>query len=160
LSTERLAALYEAHGVRLYRYALMILADAGAAEDAVHDAFCELSKAMARDQSLANPAYLTTMVRNGCYSALRHRRRVADGTAMLIEPQSADATIEERVMLDAALRELSAEQREVVFLKVFEGLTFHEIGERCGCSLNTAASRYRYALAALRRTLTLEGSRE
>jgi RNA polymerase sigma-70 factor (ECF subfamily) len=158
LSAERLAALYDAHGVRLYRYALMILADVAGAEDAVHDAFCELSKAMARDESLANPAYLTTIVRNGCYSALRRRRRVADSEPMLIEPQSAGATVEERLMLNAALRELPAEQREAIYLKVFEGLTFQEIGERCNCSLNTAASRYRYALVGLRRTLTLKGS--
>jgi RNA polymerase sigma-70 factor (ECF subfamily) len=43
-----------------------------------------------------------------------------------------------------------------VYLKVYEGLTFHEIGERCGISLNTAASRYRYALDALRRLLEAE----
>jgi DNA-directed RNA polymerase specialized sigma24 family protein len=40
-----------------------------------------------------------------------------------------------------------------VFLKVFEGLTFQEIGAHCDVSLNTAASRYRYALASLRAVL-------
>ena len=46
--------------------------------------------------------------------------------------------------------ELPAEQKEVIFLKVFDGLTFKEIGSVCGISANTAASRYRYGLEKLR----------
>jgi RNA polymerase sigma-70 factor (ECF subfamily) len=60
------------------------------------------------------------------------------------------------LILDGALAALPAEQREVMYLKVFEGMTFQEIGERCGTSVNTAASRYRYAAAALRRALAPE----
>jgi DNA-directed RNA polymerase specialized sigma24 family protein len=41
-----------------------------------------------------------------------------------------------------------------VYLKVFEGMTFQEIADRCEISINTAASRYRYAIEALRRTLS------
>ena len=46
--------------------------------------------------------------------------------------------------------ELPAEQREVVYLKVFDGLTFKEIASVCGVSANTAASRYRYGIEKLR----------
>ena len=45
---------------------------------------------------------------------------------------------------------LPAEQREVVHLKVFEGMTFQEIADLCGESINTVASRYRYAIEKLR----------
>ena len=45
---------------------------------------------------------------------------------------------------------LPAEQKEVVFLKVFDGMTFKEIGSVCGVSSNTAASRYRYGIEKLR----------
>ena len=41
-------------------------------------------------------------------------------------------------------------QREVVHLHVFDGLTFREIAEASGASINTVAARYRYALAKLR----------
>jgi RNA polymerase sigma-70 factor (ECF subfamily) len=71
----------------------------------------------------------------------------------IIEQASPQATEEERLMLEQALRALPVEQREVVYLKVFEGLTFQEIAGRCGISINTAASRYRYATQALRRML-------
>ena len=45
---------------------------------------------------------------------------------------------------------LPADQKEAVFLKVVDGLTFKEIGAVCGVSANTAASRYRYGIAKLR----------
>jgi RNA polymerase sigma-70 factor, ECF subfamily len=57
------------------------------------------------------------------------------------------------MLIDDALKRLPPEQREVVYLKVFEGLTFQEIADRCGISINTAGSRYRYATDALRRAL-------
>jgi RNA polymerase sigma-70 factor (ECF subfamily) len=46
--------------------------------------------------------------------------------------------------------DLPAEQREAVYLKIFDGLTFKEIGSVCGVTANTAASRYRYGIEKLR----------
>ena len=46
------------------------------------------------------------------------------------------------------------EQREVVHLHVFEGLTFQEVADAVGASINTVAGRYRYALAHMRAVLT------
>jgi len=60
-------------------------------------------------------------------------------------------------MLLSQIEKLPAEQKEIVFLKVFDGLTFKEIGSACGISANTAASRYRYGLAKLRQAV--EGKR-
>ena len=58
----------------------------------------------------------------------------------------------------AALAGIPGDQREVAVLKVYGQLTFREIGETLGISINTAQSRYRYALAALRKRLTPEGA--
>jgi RNA polymerase sigma-70 factor (ECF subfamily) len=152
-----LADLYDQYGPRLYRYALMLLADAPAAEDAVQDAFCQLAAVLRTRTDVATLPYLVTVVRNACYSRLRRRRRspVITGEALL-EPVAPDASGEERVLVGSALRRLPPEQREVVYLRVYEGLTFQEIGDRCRISLNTAASRYRYAIDALRRVLEVE----
>jgi RNA polymerase sigma-70 factor, ECF subfamily len=49
----------------------------------------------------------------------------------------------------AAVRALPREQAEVVVLKIWEGLTFAQIGEILEISPNTAASRYQYAMAKL-----------
>jgi RNA polymerase sigma-70 factor (ECF subfamily) len=55
--------------------------------------------------------------------------------------------------LAVALGELPEEQRAVVHLKLWEGLTFEEIAEALEISANTAASRYRYGLDKLRERL-------
>lgn len=52
--------------------------------------------------------------------------------------------------LSAALGELPADQRAVVHLKLWEGMTFESIGRTLEISPNTAASRYRYGLEKLR----------
>ena len=48
------------------------------------------------------------------------------------------------------------EQREVFLLREYEGLRFNEIAKITGTSVNTAKSRMRYALAALRKFLSQE----
>jgi RNA polymerase sigma-70 factor (ECF subfamily) len=52
--------------------------------------------------------------------------------------------------MSAALSELPEEQRAVLHLKLWEGLTFEEIAAALDISPNTAASRYRYGLDKLR----------
>lgn len=61
---------------------------------------------------------------------------------------------EQRASLEEALCRLPSEQREVLVLKIWGELTFEQIAAELALSPNTAASRYRYALAALRRELT------
>jgi RNA polymerase sigma-70 factor (ECF subfamily) len=152
---EWLGALYDAHGAALFRYALMILADRSEAEDVVQQVFVS---ALGAARDIASPlAYLRRATRNECYSVLRRRRREqARGAANdgLLEAHAAETIDEgERVALSRALAELSPEQREVVHLKVFEGLTFPEMAAVLDIPANTAASRFRYALVHLRKVL-------
>ena len=58
------------------------------------------------------------------------------------------------------MTQLPADQREVVVLKIWAALTFTQIGEALGIPLNTAASRYRYALARLETSLSEEVTHE
>ena len=161
MTVSTLAELYEQYGPRLYRYALVILADAQAAEDVLQEAFCQLAEALRRRSDVATLPYLSTIVRNECYSRLRKRRRMTVLRVVpMLEPISPEASGEELLLVDTALRMLPSEQREAVYLKIYEGLTFREIGERCGVSMNTAASRYRYALEALRGVLSPSGGRQ
>ena len=66
---------------------------------------------------------------------------ITNSHGLLIEIQKA--------MIEAALNQLPGDQREVVVMKIWGGLTFAQIGEALGVPLNTAASRYRYALVRL-----------
>ena len=65
-----------------------------------------------------------------------------------------DTSVEDRELkqlVQGAMSRLPNIYREVVTLKVWGGLTFAEIADTLGIPLNTAASRYRYALIELRK---------
>jgi RNA polymerase sigma-70 factor (ECF subfamily) len=158
MSTDDLAQWYDRHAAGLYRYAVVVLADAAAAEDVVQQVFTKLADSA---PALDTPErYLRRAVRNECYSRLAARAAApspAGDTRALLEA-APDAAVQpdpaDRLTVEAALRELPAEQREVVLMKVYEGMTFEEIAAETGVPLNTAASRYRYALDKLRRQLS------
>lgn len=95
LPDEALAALYDEHGARLYRYAVLILADPAAAEDVVQDAFCQLARIQRVNPAVVTLPYAIRVVRNACYTMLR-KRRTQGGEAPLLEPAAPDATEEDR----------------------------------------------------------------
>jgi RNA polymerase sigma-70 factor (ECF subfamily) len=147
-----LGALYDRHADSLYRYAVMILADRAAAGDAVHQVFLGVARQPAGHVQ-CDERYLRRAVRNECYGLLRRRRDGAVGEGLLEAVAAADERPDERLAVEAAMRTLPAEQREVLHLKVFEGFTFQEIAAQLGESINTVASRYRYAIEKLRALL-------
>jgi RNA polymerase sigma-70 factor (ECF subfamily) len=149
--------LYDEYGPRLYRYALVILKDPAAAEDAVQQTFYDLARMALRKPQVVNAGYATRAVRNQCFDALRRQRRRSTPPATLLESVASDTSEEERLIVEQALAALPVEQREVVYLKVYEGLTLQEIATLAGVSINTIASRYRYALASLRREMAPGG---
>ena len=154
-ASARAGRLYDELGTSLYRYAVMLLADAVAAEDAIQQVFAALLRHSGTIENEAH--YLRRAVRNECYSMLRGRvRQGRDVTGRpVLEPVVAESVNHaERLALEGAIRELPPEQREVVHLHVFEGWTFQEVADASGESINTIASRYRYALARLREALT------
>jgi len=153
------SAWYAKLGPALHRYALMILANRQDAEDAVQQVFLRLVHSRARIRPEAMGAYLRTAVRNESFSVLRHRQRAPDeADDALLEAAGPDSDPDERIALDAALRTLPADQREVVYLKVYEGLTFQEIADLTSESINTVASRWRYAMDKLRAALGVRAS--
>ena len=145
--------LYDRHGAALYRYAAILLGDAAAAEDAIHQVFSGLLR---RPVQLNDEThYLRRAVRNECYTMLRRRRRESQADRPLLEPVVGhDVGPDERIALEGALRALPPEQREVVHLHVYEGLTFREVADAQDVSINTVTARYRYALAKLRETFS------
>ena len=151
---EWIGPLYDRYGASLYRYAVMVLADPAAAADVVQTVFVSLLRR--RQSPEFDERYLRRATRNECFTALRKRRRdvLASAAPILERIEGASDRHDERIALERALRELPPEQREVVHLKSFEGMTFQEIAELTSESINTIASRYRYAIEKLRASLT------
>jgi RNA polymerase sigma-70 factor (ECF subfamily) len=149
-SDEWIGQVYDRYGAALYRYAVMVLADPAGAADVVQTVFMALVRR--RSNPDVDEHYLRRAVRNECFSALRRRRRdvLASAAPLLETAEGRSDRPAERLALEQALRELPPEQREVVHLKAFEGMTFQEIADLTGESINTVASRYRYAIEKLR----------
>lgn len=161
-----LAEAYDRMIGRLWRYALAILADRALAEDAIQQAFVKLASRAAGGPILSMDSYLFIAVRNEAFRLLRSRRQqrrnmsVAGNTResaahdLWLDPLPGVLMEEEmRRQVQAAMEQLPADQREVVHLRIWENQTFKQIAEQLGISLNTAASRYRYAIDKLGRLL-------
>jgi RNA polymerase sigma-70 factor, ECF subfamily len=126
------------------------------AEDVVQEAFVRFWR---RNHSLDNRGLLYAAVRSIALDFLRRnsRRSRRESAAVAetdpsVQPKFA-VEDESQKLLAAALDGLPREQREVLVMKIWNDLTFAEIGSALGISQNTAASRYRYALATLKKNL-------
>ena len=145
---EDLAALYDAWAGRLLGYMIALTRDRHAAEDALQNLFVKLA---ASRPAMDDPAaYLFGAARNEALRASRRRPERSLAELDVVAPRATGADPDEARALAAALDRLPAEQAEVVILHAFEGLTFAEVGRVTGVSLDTAASRWRYALEKLR----------
>ena len=126
------------------------------AEDIVQEAFVKFWR---RNHQVNNRALLYATVRSIALDFIRRDRRrarreanVFAETESTIEPQF-ELEDETQSALAAAVDSLPHDQREVLVLKIWNELTFAEIAAALGISQNTAASRYRYALAGLKKSL-------
>lgn len=155
---EAFTELYDRFGQRLFHAAFGMLGSRQDAEDAVQEVFMSVYRAR---RSLATVRNLTGYV----FAALHHaaarranqskRSRRSAGTANETDRRPGQGAVpaERSADLERALGSLPPEQRQVIALKIDAGLSFAEIGAALDISPNTAASRYRYALAKLRAAL-------
>ena len=153
-----LRRLYDKHAQPLYAFLLNLTRDEADTRDLLQDVFVKLARdpellAGVRDEH----AFLIRLAHNAAIDLIR-RRGTRDRTreqfaAEIISPFAPAGDPDEqtfRAALAGALAELPAEQRAVVHLKLWDGLTFEQIAGALDIPLNTAASRYRYGLDKLR----------
>ena len=156
---DALGALFDLTCHRLVRFAVTVTRNQHDAEDCVQTALVRVAREPSLLRSVACPwAYLLRMVRNEALRIGRRKRQrpmVGDLTD-LVTLRSVDELEREETHREvwSALRTLPPKQAEVVVLKIWEGMTFVQIGQILDTSPNTAASRYQYALAKLTRRLS------
>jgi RNA polymerase sigma-70 factor (ECF subfamily) len=150
------AALFDRRGEAMLRVGRAMVGSREDAEDLVQEVFVSLVRSRHRLAYVEDlDAYLFGMLRHsaGHLRARREsdRRRLAQ--LALIRPIEQLQAPESSDDLDSALAKLPGEQREIVALKIQGGLTFAGIAQVLAINPNTAASRYRYALENLRKSL-------
>ncbi len=168
--TEAMRELYRRFGRTVYGVALAVCRDALTAEEVTQDVFFRVwRRADAYQPQKAKVAtWIARIARNGSIDALRRasarpgQARDADAALeslldpRVVDPADAAATAALRLRVRAAAAALPPEQRRVLALGFFGGLTHQEIAERLGSPLGTVKTRMRDALQRLRESLSEE----
>lgn len=145
------------HGPKLVLLARQWVDCHADAEDVVQEAFVRFWKI--RDSARDPVAFLYACVRNasrnwqrGVARRKEHERKSA-AEPLFADPDGELVARERAEQVQAALCALPDEQREVVVLKIWGGLTFQAVSDVLLIPAGTAQSRYRYAIQAMRRQL-------
>ncbi len=160
-----LSALYDRYCGLLLAMAQRMLSDRAAAEDLVHDVFMEVWRNCSRfDRSRGTVrTWILVRLRSRALDKLRSattRREVTTDDVAPNEPapQNEDpALAPDRQAVRRALAELPQEQRQVIELSYFYGLSSSEIAEKMGSPLGTVKSRTAAGLAKLRQAMAVGG---
>jgi len=156
-----LARLYDEHAAALFAFLLNLTRNEADTRDLLQDLFVKLARQpeLLRDVR-EERHFLLRLAHNAAIDLMRRRttreQRNESFSAETITPFAPTADPDEqafRVALAESLGELPPDQRAVVHLKLWAGLTFEEIAETLEIPLNTAASRYRYGLDKMRTRL-------
>jgi len=157
LRADEVQPLYQQHGPGLLLYARSLLGRKHAAEDVLQQVFMKLLEQHAIPEE-PRP-YLFRAVHNVALNMIRGESKqieLADIEPWFEAPAQDHAA---RVTLTIELMRIPEEQRQVIVLHLWGGLSFEEIASMLAISANTVASRYRYALQKLRAAMQPEGSR-
>ena len=144
---------------RVYNYLVRITGNREDALDLTQDVFL---KAYQNLRKLDDPArfapWLYRIAHNEAYSMFRKRKPETDIAELEPETTHAEITVggsavfpmELSLAVASALRRLSAEQREAVVLKIYQGFKFEEMAEILSCPVSTVKSRLYAALELLK----------
>ena len=153
--------LYDEHAQALFAFLLNFTRHESDTRDLLQELFIKLAQ---RPELLTGVrderAFLLRLAHNLAIDLIRRRgtrekhcEQLANEPAPIFAPASEPDERAFREALSSALGEIPSDQRAVIHLKLWEGLTFEQIAELLGIPLNTAASRYRYGLDKLRERL-------
>jgi len=158
---DQLARLYDDHAQPLFAFLLNFTRNEDDTREVLQEIFVKLARQPDLLRSAHNErAFLIRLAHNAAIDHMRRRgtraRRDDEFSAESLQAFAPTSDPDEaafRAGLTAALVEVPPDQRAVVHLKLWEGLTFEEIAEALEIPPNTAASRYRYGLDKLRERL-------
>lgn len=146
--------LVERYQKRAVSHAVAILFDRDDAEDAVQEAFIDAFQAIGRfDTSRTFYQWFYVLLRNRCYKLTAKRRlteNLDDVQLLAAQPATGADT---RLALEKALRSLTYEEREIVSLKYFSGLSYDELAVHLQIPRGTVMSRLFNARQRLQRKL-------
>lgn len=164
-----ISQLIERHSRRVRDYIQMMVKDGDVADDIFQETFIKAVRVIDEGRYTDNGRFLSWILRIAHNQVIDHFRAQKQnrqlneaeagydvlGTLRLAERTVEDEIVCEQIASDVRrmVELLPDEQREVVMMRYYSGLSFKEIAEQTGVSINTALGRMRYALINLRKMI-------
>ena len=164
-----ISQLIERHSRRVRDYIQMMVKDGDVADDIFQETFIKAVRVIDEGRYTDNGRFLSWILRIAHNQVIDHFRaqkqnrqlnEAEAGYDVLGTLRLAECTVEDEIVCEQIASDvrrmvelLPDEQREVVMMRYYSGLSFKEIAEQTGVSINTALGRMRYALINLRKMI-------
>ena len=166
---QSIKVLFSRHKSRVYTYIYLQVKDRELAEDIFQDTFIKVIKSLRKGKYTEKGIFLSWVVRiahNLIIDFFRREKHLKitstdqAETDLFNSPKYSESNIEDRMIqnrIDQEIRqlinELPDDQKEVILLRHYGDMSFKEIADQTGVSINTALGRMRYALINLRKMI-------
>lgn len=157
------------HKKRVFTYILLIVKDHHLAEDIFQDTFIKVIRSLKSGRYTENGKFISWVLRISHNLIIDHFRKEKllnttsnDDTIVDLfnSPRYSEENIEDKLVYEQItcdvrllINELPDDQREVIMMRHYQGLSFKEISDLTNVSINTALGRMRYALINLRKLI-------
>lgn len=165
---QALAILIQRHQSKIYGFIYSKIADREVCDDVFQDTFIKVIKTLKSNSYNEEGKFLPWVMRIAHNLVIDHFRRnkkmpmqreteefsifsYMSDSSLNIEGQMITEQVEEDVR--RLLEELPLDQKEVLVMRMYQDMSFKEIAETTGVSINTALGRMRYALMNLRKVI-------
>ena len=165
--TSGLQALIERHQTRVYSYIFVMVKDKQLADDLFQDTFVKVINTLKAGSYNDEGKFIQWVMRIAHNLVIDHFRRqkklnlaegVSDQYSIMDTLKETDPSVEEQLVTQQIHEDirklmdyLPEEQKEVIYLRCYAGMSFKDIAEQTEVSINTALGRMRYALINLRK---------
>ena len=164
-----ITTLVNRHRRRVFDYINMMVKDRDVADDIFQETLIRVLRFVKEGRYTENGKFLSWVLRIAHNQVIDHFRQkkqqndISEGEAgydLLNNKKFSDSTVEDKMVsaqIEADVRRLvehlPPEQKQVVMMRYYMGLSFKEIAEQTEVSINTALGRMRYALINLRKLI-------
>ncbi|MEZ5072291.1 MAG: sigma-70 family RNA polymerase sigma factor [Bacteroidales bacterium] len=161
--------LIQRHRSKVYTYIMLTIRNHQLAEDLFQETFIKVIQSLRSGKYRDNGRFLSWVIRIAHNLIIDHFRKEKQMNAISNDESEVDLLNNKKLAEDniedilvhnqirnevrALVNALPNDQREVVLLRHYGGLSFKEIAEQTGVSINTALGRMRYALINLRKMI-------
>ena len=161
--------LINRHRSKVYTYIILTIKNQQLAEDLFQETFIKVIQSLRAGKYRDNGKFLSWVIRIAHNLIIDHFRKEKQMNAISNDDSEvdlfnskklSDSNVEELIIdnqikseIRVLINELPEDQREVVLLRHYGGLSFKEIADQTDVSINTALGRMRYALINLRKLI-------